>query len=221
MNFMLDRLRNVWIKITFSVISEAPARTQYGNADHPNSDEHQHGRAEPKKECILPHGRFHEDKGAIAGHQEGLDIIVGLTALDLLANQAPQIGGQSGVGFIDRLPLADQAAELFLERLGAGFQNGISKGGHKGASLVCARRPDGSALALREGNRKSVVRAFKRASPKWALRKNEPHSAGSATVPAAMRAVRSLAASLAPRAMNPANAMTTAPSQMNGAMGLT
>src|SRR6266576_4963690 len=133
MNFMLCWLWKVKVEITFSVICETPARTQYSNANHAHSDEHQHGRAEPKKECIFPHRWFHKHKGAIAGYQEVLDVVVGFTTLNFLTNQASEVGGQSGVGFIDGLTLADEAAQLLLHRLGAGLQDGIGKRRHEGA----------------------------------------------------------------------------------------
>src|SRR5260370_1432420 len=84
-----------------------------GGKSAPAHDQ-QHHRHELQEISVVAHGWLHQNEDAVSGHQKVLDLVVALARLDLLADQPAQIGGERRIRLVDRLPLADEAAQFLL-----------------------------------------------------------------------------------------------------------
>ena len=69
--------------------------------------------------------RLEQHELAIARDDEVHDLLIAVAGFQPLAHQQPQILGQGRVGIVDRLVLADEAAQAFGDGPGARLQRGI------------------------------------------------------------------------------------------------
>ena len=68
---------------------------------------------------------FEQHEFAVAGDQEVEHLGVAVAGLEPLAHQHPQVVRQRRVGIVDRLVLADHAAQFLGQRAGTGFQDRV------------------------------------------------------------------------------------------------
>src|SRR5258706_842757 len=114
LNICYSVILRLQVEFLAGISGEPPTRPHNSNAYHPCSDQYQERGAKPQEKRILTHWWFHKNERPVTGHQEALYVVIRLPAFNLLADQALEIGGKGGIGFIDRLALTDDAAELLL-----------------------------------------------------------------------------------------------------------
>src|SRR6476646_9171247 len=173
------------------VLPSCPDHDPDGNARAKDQDSE---RCQPQSIGVRLEGRLHQDEVAITRNEKILDRLVAVTSLDARADEPSQIDGQRSVRLVERLALTDQATQFLLQISGARLLNRIGK-----------------RVRCRQGLRR------RGSNENHHSQEEMSHSAASATTVGEARGTRRRLHSAA----NPPSAMTSAPSQISGASGLT
>src|SRR5262249_25340827 len=94
-------------------------------AKHPQRQHRE--RPEPQEKGLGLDRRPQQDEVAVAAHHELQHLAVAVAGAEALADQHAQVVGEIGVGVVDRLVLAHQAAQLAAESAGTRLQRGIGE----------------------------------------------------------------------------------------------
>ena len=94
---------------------------------HSAGPQDQQRRGQPEQVGHWREGRIEQHKDAVSSHDVVEDLLISIAGEEALSQQDAQIVGEVGVGFIDRLVLADKAAQLLAEGAGAPFERRIGE----------------------------------------------------------------------------------------------
>ena len=91
-----------------------PPRRGRGNrpTQQPAAGQQHHGRTEPQQPGGRLHRRLEQDEVAVALGDVGEHLRVAVAGDQPVAHQPAQVAGEVGIGIVDRLVLADEAAQL-------------------------------------------------------------------------------------------------------------
>ena len=115
------RLRSASLRGSGAPVRPAPQQ----GVDAAGTEQQQQRGPAPEQQGLRLEGRIEENEIAVAGNQIGLHLIVAVAGREPLAHDHAQIMGEIGVGFVDRLVLADEAAQLPADGPRAGLQRRI------------------------------------------------------------------------------------------------
>ena len=109
------------------VVGKGGAAAAQERRDRRRSDQQDRRRAEPERIGLRLERRRQEHEVAVAFRDEPDDLAVARARGQAFANDKAQIPCERSIGIVDRLVLADQAAELFGDRPRPVFQPGIGQ----------------------------------------------------------------------------------------------
>ena len=121
-------------------------------AQQPRTANQQGKRSEPQRPCRWLVGRLVADPRPVTLDQPCADGARLLARGDSAADQVAHVAGELGIGIGDRLSLADEAAELFHQRLGPGF---LPRVGQLAVSPIGRRQVAVGLQRLREKQRQA------------------------------------------------------------------
>jgi hypothetical protein len=96
-----------------------------GAEEHNAGAGQQQQRRQPQQQRLQLERRPQEHELAVAGLDEGQHLAVAVAGGEALAHDDAQVVGQGRAGVVDRLILADDAAQFLGELAGARFERGV------------------------------------------------------------------------------------------------